>query len=241
MSNKIDFSVNKILFDKNRTLKKSIKKISGIYPKNIELYKLAFIHKSASFYFNGTLINNERLEFLGDSVLGVVVAEFLYKNFPSKDEGFLSKIRAKIVNGQTLGELSDKTELDRLMISKAIDKDVTQHILGDLFEAFIGALYLDKGLKKTSRFIIDRIVKKHVDLVTVIENDTNYKSTLIEWAQKNKALVNFETNCADNTQPHNPLFETKIFLNDNQIGYGEGRSKKEAEQMAAKEAIDTVI
>lgn len=240
MNSNIDFHNNKILFDKNRNLKKSIKKISGINSKNIELYKLAFIHKSASFYHNGTLINNERLEFLGDSVLGMVVAEFLYKNFPSKDEGFLSKIRSKIVNGQTLGELSEKTELDKLMVSKAIDKDATQHILGDLFEAFIGALYLDRGLKKTRKFIINRVVKKHVDLVTVIKNDTNYKSSLIEWAQKNKIQINFDTKCIDNSQPHNPLFETKIFLNENKIGFGEGRSKKEAEQMAAKEAINEI-
>ncbi len=237
MCSKINFTAHQITFKNDKSFKKSIKKVTGFRPGKIIFYKLACIHRSASFYHKKQLINNERLEFLGDAILGAVVAEYLYCQFPKKDEGFLTKFRSKLVNGQTLTELAERTGLDQLLFTRSLDKDQTHHILGDFFEAFIGAVYLDKGYKRTRKFIIDRILEALVDLDEMKRRDTNYKSLLIEWAQKHKNPVRFETACINNTNAHNPEFETRVLLDEQKLGKGKGRSKKEAEQNAAREAL----
>lgn len=237
MCSKINFTAHQITFENDQSFRKSIKKVTGFRPGKIILYKLACIHRSASFYVEKQLVNNERLEFLGDAILGAVVAEYLYRQFPKKDEGFLTKFRAKLVNGQTLTELAERTGLDQLLFTRSIDKEQSHHIYGDFFEAFIGAVYLDKGYKRTRKFIIERILEQLVDLDDLNKRDTNYKSLLIEWSQKNKNLVRFETACVNNENAHNPEFETRVLLDEKDLGIGKGRSKKEAEQNAAREAL----
>lgn len=237
MCSKINFAAQQITFENDKSFRKSIKKVTGFRPGKIILYKLACIHRSASFYHKKKLINNERLEYLGDAILGAVVAEYLYNKFLNKDEGYLTKLRAKLVNGQTLAELAQRTGLDQLLYTRSIDPEITHHIYGDFFEAFIGAVYLDKGYKATRKFIIHRILEQLVDIDEIKRKDTNYKSLLIEWAQKNKKLVKFETNCVSNENSHNPEFETFVLLSDKNLGRGKGRSKKEAEQHAAREAL----
>jgi ribonuclease-3 len=237
---KINFAAQQITFENDKSFKKSIKRVTGFRPGKLILYKLACVHRSASFYFKKMLINNERLEYLGDAILGAVVAEFLYHKFPTKDEGYLTKLRAKLVNGQTLTELAQRTGLDQLLYTRSIDLDVTHHIYGDFFEAFIGAVYLDKGYKATRKFIIQRILEQLVDLDEIKRKDTNYKSLLIEWAQKNKSLVKFETSCISNENAHNPEFETHVIVSEENLGQGKGRSKKEAEQNAAREALANI-
>ncbi len=237
MGSKIDFTAHQISFGNDKTFRKNIKRATGFRPGKLIYYKLACVHRSASFYNQQQLTNNERLEYLGDAILGAVVAEYLFKKFPDKDEGFLTKFRAKLVNGQTLNELAERTGLSELLFTRSLDKEITHHIYGDFFEAVIGAIFLDKGYKTTRKFIIKRVLEQLIDLDEIKRRDTNYKSLLIEWAQKHKNLIKFETTCIDNVNAHKPEFETRVIIADKDLGSGKGRSKKEAEQNAAREAL----
>ncbi len=211
-----------------------LRKITGLYPGNEELYKLAFIHKSASLRLSdGMVINNERLEFLGDAILDAVVAEYLYSRFTDKKEGFLTQTRSKLVNGDSLGQLAIQLGLDKFIISHANNFNTNKHILGDAFEALIGAIYLDHGYRAVKKFVFKQLLKKHIDLDKVIDTETNYKSKLIEWAQKDKKDLNFVTNMEINGNNVTPEFVSVVTIDNVTIGIGKGLSKKEAEQNAA--------
>lgn len=223
-------STDKAFFDELRA-------ITGLWPKNEELYKLAFIHKSASLRLpDGLVINNERLEFLGDAILDAVVAEYLYGKFPDKKEGFLTQTRSKIVNGDYLGQLAILLGLDKFIISHAHNFNSNKHILGDAFEALIGAIYLDHGYKAVKKFVIKQLLKKHIDLGVILKTETNYKSQLIEWAQKDKKNISFST-IMEESESKYPNFISSILLDDEIIATGSGSSKKEAEQTAAKNSL----
>ena len=210
-------------------------RILGFLPGKIGLYELAFIHKSASLSDSkGNPLNYERLEYLGDAVLGVIIAEFLYRQFPDRNEGFLTKMRSKIVNGDHLSILTQQMSLDQLLENRIQNEQANRHILGDAFEALIGAIYLDKGYRRTRRFVLRRVIKKHVDLVALERNETNFKSQLIEWAQKNRKEITFYTDI----EPYDPtLFLSYVGIGDTLFGSGTGVSKKEAEQNAAMETL----
>jgi ribonuclease III len=210
-------------------------RILGFLPGKIGLYELAFIHKSASLSDSkGNPLNYERLEYLGDAVLGVIIAEFLYLQFPDRNEGFLTKMRSKIVNGDHLSLLTQQMGLSRLLDNRIQNEQANRHILGDAFEALIGAIYLDKGYRKTRRFVLRRVVRKHIDLVELERNETNFKSQLIEWAQKNRKEVTFYTDI----EPYDPThFISYVSIGDTLFGSGTGVSKKEAEQNAALETL----
>ena len=159
-------------------------------PGRIELYEKAFIHKSTSQTDEaGRPLNNERLEYLGDAILGSVIAEHLFKEYPHENEGFLTKMRSKIVNGENLGSLADKMGLVPLIMTQAVGDHTLKHITGDAFEALIGAVFLDKGYSKTRRFILENILVKHLDLDELEKTENNYKSQLIEWGQKEKSKL----------------------------------------------------
>ena len=165
----------------------------GFVPGNKGLYTLALLHKSASRYTkSGTVLNYERLEFLGDAVLGAIVAELLYKFFPKKDEGFLTRVRSKVVSRESLNELAINIGLDKAVVAKS-DISRNKHIYGDVFEAFIGAMFLDQGFVNTKRFIEKFIFPNFFDIKDLVTIDTNYKSRLIEWGQKNKVDIHFQT------------------------------------------------
>lgn len=210
-------------------------RILGFLPGKIGLYELAFIHKSASLSDSkGNPLNYERLEYLGDAVLGIVIAEFLYRQFPDRNEGFLTKMRSKIVNGDNLSMLTQQMGLTQLLDNRIQNEQASRHILGDAFEALIGAIYLDKGYRRTRRFVLRRVIRKHVDLVELERNETNFKSQLIEWAQKNKKEVTFYTDI----EPYDPThFISFVSIGDTLFGSGTGVSKKEAEQNAALETL----
>ncbi len=210
-------------------------RVLGFPPGKVRLYELAFIHKSASLSDpKGNPLNYERLEYLGDAVLGAITAEFLYKRYPDQKEGFLTKMRSKIVNGDHLSLLAQAMGLDRLMENRLQNEQANRHILGDAFEAFIGAVYLDKGYRRTRRFVLKRVIKKHVDLSDLENIETNYKSRLIEWAQKNKKEVIFYTDM----EPYDPTrFISFVSIGETLFGSGTGISKKEAEQNAAYETL----
>lgn len=223
----------KRLLSTDRAFLEELKKITGLYPRNEELYKLAFIHKSASLkQHDGIVINNERLEYLGDAILDAVVAEYLYIKFPDKKEGFLTQTRSKIVNGAYLGQLATQLGIDKFIISHAQNYYSNKHILGDAFEAFIGAIYLDHGYQAVRKFLYRQLLKKHIDITKILKTETNYKSKLIEWAQKDKKEVIFKTTQED-TESLVPEFISMVSIDDEEIGRGKGLSKKEAEQNAA--------
>src|ERR1051326_6769956 len=179
--------------ENEKKLKSSLKNILGFSPGNISLYKPAFRHNSvAKEIKDGVKDSNERLEFLGDSVLGVVIAHYLFQKYPYKDEGFLTKMRSKIVSRDHFNQLSKKLGLNKF-ISHYTDPGLKHSSMhGDAFEALIGAIYLDKGFSFTQNFILNRILKFHVDVEKIIETETDFKSKLIEWSQREKKPERFQ-------------------------------------------------
>ncbi|MBN2806179.1 MAG: ribonuclease III [Prolixibacteraceae bacterium] len=215
-----------------------LKQVIGFYPGNKRLYEIAFVHKSASTTDPmGNLINNERLEYLGDAILGAVVAEFLYKRYPQRGEGFLTQMRSKLVNRSFLSDLMKETGLHQFVQSKQYRKNAATSIDGDTLEALIGAIYLDKGFETARHVIVKRILNQFVDLTKVEELDNNYKSQLIEWGQKNKQEINFNTVEEEKPKNKNNIFVTSIEIDHEVIGRGYGISKKESQQNAAQEAL----
>lgn len=215
-----------------------LKSLFNITPNNIKLYETALIHRSASQTDSqGNWVNNERLEYLGDAILGAVIAEFLYNRFPNMDEGFLTQMRSKLVNRNFLTELTFQIGLNYYIQSNTNNTTENSHIYGDALEAIIGALYLDKGYQVTRQFIIRKLLLQQVNLEQVQRTNTNYKSQLIEWSQKNKKDVNFETKEESSEENRQPYFISRVIIENKTIGEGKGTSKKEAHQNASKEAL----
>ncbi len=216
-----------------------LKSLFGVAPRNLNFYETALIHKSASkLDSQRNLINNERLEYLGDAILGSVIAEFLYNRFPNEDEGFLTQMRSKLVNRSFLTELTYQIGLNTYIKSNTNNTAENSHIYGDAFEALIGALYLDRGYKVTRAFIVKKLLTNYVNLNEVQHTNTNFKSQLIEWSQKNKKEINFETTEHLSGDSRNPSFITIITTDEQPIGKGEGGSKKESQQNASRKALE---
>lgn len=206
-----------------------------IRPDNIEFYLLAFRHKSASEKLkNGTILNNERLEFLGDAILDSIIADFLYSNYPNEDEGFLTKMRAKIVSRTMLGSVAEKLDIPSVLTLKLGTHDNKDAVYGNALEALIGAIYLDKGFRNTKKIILE-VFQANINLSLLETNNTDYKSFVIEWAQKERLSFSFTTT-QSNQSVNAPHFEAKLVIDNIITGIGKGRSKKKAEQEAAKMA-----
>jgi ribonuclease III len=227
----------KILTSKNKDFLKKIKEILGFWPSDLSLYQIALTHKSASYTLNGEKVNNERLEYLGDSILDAVISDYLYKKYPSEREGFLTEMRSKIVNGEKLKELAVNINLDQFIIQRTNIQLASSRIYEDAFEALVGAIYLDKGYRAVYRFITQKIIDEHIDLEELETLNYNYKSQLIEWSQKNKSPIEFYSFSDDEDLTN---FTSEVRLDDKTIGLGKGNSKKEAEQNAAQEALITL-
>ena len=228
------FPAFKILFQKNRSIITSLRKVLGFYPSKLSLYSIAFTHKSASFEINGEKVNNERLEFLGDAILDAVVSDYLYEKYPFEAEGFLTEMRSKIVKGEKLQELATLIHLNSFIILNNVSPKGKTRIFEDAFEAFIGAIYLDKGYKITYKFIINKVIKKYINLPELEKINVNYKSQLIEWAQKFKKEVRFNS---FKDPDYNKQFIAEIILDEKKVCEDKGSSKKEAEQKAAEKAL----
>ncbi len=223
-------------FSKEKKLRLSIKNIFGFYPGNIFLYKLALRHKSASLdKINGFKINNERLEYLGDAILGAVVAEYLFKRFPYESEGFLTEMRSKIVSRSSLNKLSRKLGLSKLILSSDTKNGHGKSAPGDAFEAFVGALYLDKGYDFSRKIIIDRIVTVHYDIDNLIHADINYKSKMIEWSQKEKHSLRFDL-VEEIKLKHEKQYVIEVVVDEKAISKAKDFSIKGAEKLAAEKA-----
>ncbi|MBZ4675887.1 MAG: rnc [Anaerophaga sp.] len=234
------FKSIKLFSRKGRKFYKFINSITGIRPGNIDLYHQAVVHKSVIRRNRRKPFNNERLEYLGDAILGAVVAQELYLLYPNEDEGFLTKTRSRIVSRANLNQIALDMGLQE-WIQFHPPGDISQtHILGDALEAIIGAIFLDKGYGSSRKFIRNRILTKYLDLKQIVENDTNYKSILIEWGQKNKHPVHFITEEYPVTEDNGPVFIARAIVNEKISGMGTGNSKKEAEQKAANEALENV-
>ena len=221
-------------FGKDKAFYAAIDDMFGFIPNNIELYKLALIHKSASVVLdNGQHINNERLEFLGDAVLESVSSDYLFIEFPDKNEGFLTQLRSKMVSRQTLNEVAKRIGLDDYVITHSSNNLSQKHIYGDAFEAMMGAIYLDQGYDFVNRLLINRIFVDYIKVGSLLESETDFKSRLIEWCQKNHHTIHFSTSHDKTYSSTHPFFYSKVLIDNMEVGYGAGDSKKEAEQRAA--------
>ena len=230
------------IFPKKRTTGKEIarflKNVLGIKPKNLDIYIMAFTHASASSKNAvANTLNNERLEFLGDAVLDAVVADYLFKKFPLHLEGALTEMRSKIVCREHLNKLSRKMGLTNLVVVEPNCHPIS--IQGDAFEALIGALYLDKGYNKTKNVIINKLLLTFMDMNSVLLEEHNYKSKLINWAQKNNNKVRFENYASDNPKGRK-LFVSKCYLNEKCIAEAEDFRVKKADQLAAEIAWENL-
>ncbi len=233
--------IYKLYFSAERDYVRKLKNLLGFIPGNVRLYKMAFRHKSVAVLIkDGAKNSNERLEFLGDAVLGSVVAELLFKLYPYKDEGFLTEMRSKIVSRANLNQLSRKLGLNELIQydSRMISFPNKQgSLLGDAFEALVGAVYLDRGYVFTKNFLLNRIIKPHVDIHLLEITETNFKSRLIEWCQHNGKDVQF-------IQVENPpgestkMFSIEAVVEGDVVGLGRDFNKKSAEKSAAEKACE---
>jgi len=199
------------------------------------LYKLAFLHKSAGQeVVGGIKVNNERLEFLGDAILDAVTADFLFKTFPTRDEGFLTEMRSKIVSRTQLNKLSFKLGLDQL-IQLDDSNGLFRSYRGDAFEAFIGAIYLDKGYEFSRKFLLERIIKSYFDLDELVRQELNYKSKIIEWAQKERKNLQFIV-VDEVGNGYKKQYIVEVVIDDTPLARSQHYSIKGAEQLASEKA-----
>ena len=225
-------------FKKNSSYDKDllvfIVNIFGFKPRNISIYKLAFLHKSAaSEIVKGIKISNERLEFLGDAILSAVIADYLYKKFPFKDEGFLTEMRSKLVSRSRLNKLSQKLGMmNHVQTNSEIDL-YNKAVYGNTFEAFVGALYIDQGYDFSRKIIIENIFNVHFDIDEIQLEDLNFKSKLLEWAQSAKLSIEYKV-INESTSGNGKLYTVHLFVDNNLSGTGKDYSIKKAEQNAAE-------
>ena len=235
-------SLLQLFFSKeDRVFLNAIQSITGQRVYNVDLYKLAVNHSSAAAVnTHGIKESNERLEYLGDAVLGMVVADYLFTQFPFKEEGFLTEIRSKIVNRESLNLLSRKIGLNQLIkYHRNQYAVIPKSIFGDSLEALIGAVYKDKGFSKCRKFIIEKIILAHYDLDELINTTTNHKSKLIEWAQKENKKVSFKALDLDDSIKKKQ-FTTQVVIDEQVYEIGYGLSKKKAAQDAARRTLEVL-
>ncbi len=220
-----------------REFRSRLIKILGFKPGNLELYEIAFIHRSATFTLpDGKKVNNERLEYLGDAVLDAILSDYLFEKFPEANEGFLTKIRSRIVNRDVLNNLSLSMGINKILLSRINSSHLTKNLYGDALEALIGSVFLDKGFRKTKKLFIKNVLNKYLDLDLIVKTDTDYKSLVFEWVQKNKSNLIFTYNEEYDFVLKKSVFSTTLFIDKQEFGEGHGSSKKEAEQEAASQA-----
>jgi len=229
----------KVYFSRDKEFILSIKNIFGFCPGNVSLYKLAFLHKSVAQEQNGHKVSNERLEYLGDAVLSSIVADFLFKKFPYKDEGFLTEMRSKLVSREQLNKLSRKLGLNQFIQSNQDSRSFYRSMQGDAFEAFLGALYIDKGYTFTKKVIINRIINVHFDIDELERTEVNFKSKLIEWSQKERKIIEFKV-ITEVGQGCNKQYLVEVKVDENVCATGQDFSIKGAEKIAAEKAYSSL-
>ncbi len=214
-----------------------LKNVLGFKPKNVNLYKTAFTHRSMNIKNKeGVAINYERLEFVGDAMLGAVIASYLFNEVPHGDEGYLTKMRSKVVSREHLNELGKELNLIDLVESKIPKSNFGNNIHGNLFEALVGAIFLDMGYAYCEKFIYKKVIKNHVDIETLEGKVISYKSLLIEWCQKEKKTFEYEV-YEDTGNDNMKHFSVKLYIDKKVIAKARETSKKKAEEKASKRAF----
>lgn len=228
--------------EKNETLL-ALEKILGMEVTQPKIFEKALRHRStlASDQY-ASFDSYERLEFLGDAVLDLIAAEILYDKYPRKDEGFLTKMRAKLVKGETLAQFSTALGLESLMEIGERSKQMTLSVsmLADVFESIIAAIYITSGYAEAYRFV-NRVYHDHIDFDTLLNTMDNFKSALLEYTQAERMPLPVYELVSESGPGHNKTFEVKVVVGDRVLGTGTGKSKKKAEQVAAEVALQTLI
>ena len=229
----------KLPFRKEKELYVALYDIIGFYPRDISLYKLALMHKSMyKRNAKGKPVNNERLEFLGDAVLDAAVGDIVYRHFPGKREGFLTNTRSKLVQRETLGRLAQEMGITQLILSSGRSMSHNSYMGGNAFEALVGALYLDRGYDACMQFLQKRILNQMINIDKVAYKEVNFKSKLIEWAQKNRVRLDFRLVEQHKDNNGSPVFTYMVELEGVDGCDATGYSKKESQQMASKRTLE---
>ena len=229
------FSLYNKYFSSEKELANTLYNILGFTPRHLNLYKRAFSHKSLQKQKNGYLYSNERLEYLGDSVLSTIVAEYLFSKYPTKDEGFMTKMRSKIVKRKSLNEIAIRMGIGELVTENSSGV-LSNSMMGNALEALIGALYLDLGYDTTKKYVITKILMKYIDIHQLESLDDNHKSTLLEWGQKLNKEIEFSL-LSKIKQNKRDYFTVAVNVEGSEMGVAQDFNKKAAEQLAAKIAI----
>jgi ribonuclease III len=221
-------------FSPDKALTNRLKPILGFTPARLGLFKTAFYHKSMTNETPG-MPTNERLEYLGDAILSTIVAEYLFKKYPNRDEGFLTKMRSKIVKRQTLNEIADNMGLDVILSEYSMGK-MSSSMLGNAFEALVGAIYIEFGYEKTKNYIIKNVLMRYLDIADLEHKDDNHKSRLLEYCQKNGKEISFETVSKFKLDKRD-CFKVAVIIDGEELAIAEDFNKKSAEQSAAGKVI----
>lgn len=234
----------KLYFSPQKKYYLQLKNLLGFVPNNLTLYKSAFRHRSvATEIQKGIKNSNERLEYLGDAVLDTIIAEFLFKKFPYKEEGFLTEMRSKIVNRERLSGLAMKLGIDVLIQFDSQNPNPEtefKSLKGNALEALIGAMYLDKGYNFTHRFVCKQIIIPYIDIEELATVETNHKSKLIEWAQKEGKEIVFKV-LEETGSANNKKYKVQVFITGKEAGIGIDYTKKKAEQIAAEKTFEELL
>ena len=228
--------INRILNSSSpdKQLLLQLEHLLGFTPKRVSYYRLALMHRSKP---EDIADSNERLEFLGDAILGAIVAEYLFKKYPYQDEGYLTELRSRIVRRETMNNVALRMGLNKMVQYNQNDRGLSRsHIFGNALEALIGAVYLDVGFIKTRKFILNQLIKSYIDLDMMESTDTNFKNQLLSWAQRSSKVLVFDT-LEERLEGTRKLFVVGILLDGELVAQGSGYNKKEAGQVAAQNAL----
>ncbi len=219
----------------DKEFSRRLRQLLGFTPANLAIFKLAFSHKSTVSEKAYAIQNNERLEYLGDAVLGTIVAEYLFKKYPNSNEGFLTKMRSKIVKRKTLNKIGDRMGLDMLLSEQNATR-LSRSMLGNAVEALVGAVYLEKGYVGTRNFVVNKILRSYVNVHELESFDDNYKSQLLEWCQKNGQSVNYKLLARYKFEKRD-RFKVAVMVNGQRLATADDYNKKSAEQTASEKAM----
>lgn len=232
------FKLYNYYLSKDKNFTRKLRPLLGFVPANLKIFKLAFSHKSTTSEKAYAMQNNERLEYLGDAVLGTIVAEYLFKKYPGKNEGFLTKMRSKIVKRKALNKIGDKMGLD-VLLNEYNQTRLSRSMLGNAVEALVGAVYLEKGYAGTRDFVIQKVLRNYVDVHELETVDDNYKSQLLEWCQKNGRSVSYKLLARYKFEKRD-RFKVAVVINGKKMATADDYNKKSAEQTASEKAMQVL-
>lgn len=232
------FKLYNYYLSEDKELTRRLTPILGFIPANIQIFKLAFSHKSTPSDKAYAITNNERLEYLGDAVLGTIVAEYLFKKYPNANEGFLTKMRSKIVKRKSLNKIGEKMGLD-LLLAEYNQTRLSRSMMGNAVEALVGAVYLELGYPQTRRYVVRKILKNYVDVHELESYDDNYKSQLLEYCQKHGQTVSYKLVARYKFEKRD-RFKVAVLIDGKKLAIADDFNKKSAEQTASEKAMQTL-